>query len=112
MYHRGYRAWTLRRARRASSVAVGSSMMLIQQITPEVLQWVSAQAQAGHLPDAVLQAMRASGWHDEVARSAIEQSKRGSLVEPPPPVAVPAPDLADSPWTVHTSDREVRVLAS
>lgn len=86
--------------------------MLIQQITPEILQWISAQAQAGHKPEAVLQAMRASGWTDESARSAIEHSRRGSLVELPPPLPVPGIDLSESPWTVHTSDRAVRVLAS
>ena len=47
--------------------------MLTQQITPDVLQWIVAQAQAGHKPDAVLQAMRASGWSDDVALSAVEQ---------------------------------------
>lgn len=86
--------------------------MLVQQITPEVLQWISAQAQAGHKPDAVLEAMRASGWADEVARSAIDASKRGSLTEPPPRVPVPCPDLSASPWTKRTSDREVRVLST
>ena len=86
--------------------------MLIQQITPEVLQWICAQAQAGHKPDAVMEAMRASGWQDDVARSAIERAKRGSLVEAPPRVPVPDPASSVSPWTVSTSDRQVKVLAS
>ena len=87
--------------------------MLIQQITPDVLEWIAAQAQAGHKPDAVLQAMRASGWSDDVALSAVEQSRRGSVAaEPPPPVAVPEPDAIDSLCTLHTSDRDVQVLAS
>ena len=88
--------------------------MLIQQITPEVLQWIAAQAQAGHKPDAVLQAMRDSGWNDAVALAAIDQSKRGLLDELPPPlpIAVPEPDMADSPCVLRTSDREVQVLAS
>jgi prolyl 4-hydroxylase len=86
--------------------------MLLQQITPDILRWIATQAQAGHKPDAVLQAMRASGWNDIVARSAIEQTQRGSLREPPPPTAVPEPALAESPAVIQTSDRTVSVLAT
>jgi len=86
--------------------------MLTQQITPDILKWICAQAQNGHKPDAVLQAMRASGWNDIAARSAIDLSQRGSLTEPPPPIAVPEPALAESPTAIRTSDREVAVLSS
>jgi len=86
--------------------------MLIQQITPDVLQWIATQAQAGHKPDAVVQAMRDSGWNADVALAAIEQSKRGSLVELPAPIRVPDPDSTDSQCILHTSDRAVQVLAS
>lgn len=86
--------------------------MLVQQITPEILQWISLQAQAGHTPEAVLGSMRASGWEEDVARFAVEQAKRGSLVEPPPAVPVPEPHFYNSPWVLQTSDREVQVLAT
>jgi len=32
--------------------------MLVQKITPEIIDWVRAQARAGHARDAVLAAMR------------------------------------------------------
>jgi prolyl 4-hydroxylase len=86
--------------------------VLVQQVTPEVLRWISAQAQAGHKPDAVLAALRASGWNERAARSAIERARGGSLDAPPPPIAVPGSDLPASAWVVRTSDREIRVLAS
>src|SRR5882724_3926133 len=86
--------------------------MLTQQITNQVLQWIAAQAQAGHKQEAVLAAMRASGWHDAVAVAAVEYTKRGSIVELPPPVDVPDPDPTDSACVLHTSDREVPVLAA
>jgi len=86
--------------------------MLVQQITPEVLRWIATQAQAGHKLDDVLQAMRASGWNDIAARSAIDLTQRGTLREPPPPTPVPEPALADSPAEIQTSDRTVSVLAT
>lgn len=86
--------------------------MLVQQIVPEVLAWITKQAQAGHKPEAVLEAMRRSGWHDDVARAAIQQSQRSSLTEAPPPIPVPEPPMGESPWTLRTPDREVTVLAS
>jgi prolyl 4-hydroxylase len=85
--------------------------MLVQQITPAILKWITEQAQAGHGPEAVLQAMRQSGWNDDVARSAIEQCRRGSLTEVPPAVMVPEPDMKDRPSVLRTADREVQVLA-
>lgn len=50
------------------------AMSTVQLITPELRQWIVAQAQAGHGAEAVLQAMRASGWRDDVARQAIEEA--------------------------------------
>ena len=42
-------------------------MSSTQTATPELRQWILEQAQAGHSPDAVLQAMVQSGWDEEVA---------------------------------------------
>lgn len=86
--------------------------MLRQQITSEVLEWIARQAQAGHKPEAVLDAMRSGGWHDDVARDAVQRAQHGSLTEAPPPVPVPEPMPSGASWIVHTPDRDVAVLAS
>jgi prolyl 4-hydroxylase len=91
-------------------------MNTTQQITPELRQWIIAQAQAGCQPEAVLQAMRASGWDEEIAMDALEQTLREHLVEHarqnnlPEPTMVPEPDLRESPAVLPAGDREVRVL--
>lgn len=72
-----------------------------QQITPELQRWIVAQASAGQSPEAVLGAMRASGWAADVAEQALEETLRGYLVDHaranglPPPVQVPEPLGAD-----------------
>jgi len=86
--------------------------MLIQHITPEILRWIVAQANAGHAPDAVVEAMKRSGWDYDVACKAVEESRRGSPDAVPEAVAVPALRLDGKPCTVRTADREVAVLVS
>jgi prolyl 4-hydroxylase len=104
------------------------AMTVQQAVTPELRQWIIAQAQAGHPPDTVLQAMRASGWDEDVAIAAMEDTLQGFLAEhqarqreqqqarPAPqdmlPPAVPVPDAAigDSPVWVDAGDRRVQVL--
>jgi prolyl 4-hydroxylase len=89
-----------------------------QLVTPELRQWIVAQAQAGHKPEAVLEAMRASGWNEDVAISAMEDTLQGFLAEQAqaqglaPPVPVPEPDIGDSPIWVDAGDRRVQVLVS
>jgi prolyl 4-hydroxylase len=100
-------------------------MTVQQAVTPELRQWIISQAQAGHAPDVVLQAMRASGWDEDVAIAAMEETLQGFLAEhqarqrvqedPPAevlPPAVPVPDaqLAGSPVWVDAGDRQVQVL--
>ncbi len=75
-------------------------MSSTQTATPELRQWILEQAQAGHSPDAVLQAMVQSGWDEEVALEALEQTLAGFLAERqsataslPEPVPVPEPRL-------------------
>ena len=90
--------------------------MSVQQVTPELRQWIVAQAQAGHKPEAVLDAMRASGWAQDVAIQALEDTLSGFLAEHaqaaglPPPVPVPGPDLTESPLWLDAGDRQVQVL--
>jgi prolyl 4-hydroxylase len=89
-----------------------------QSITPELRQWIVSQAQAGHAPEAVLESMRASGWDEEVALAAMEDTLQGVLAEHarsqglPPPVPVPDADLRDSPAWIDAGDRRVQVLTS
>ena len=91
-----------------------------QSVTPELRQWIIEQAQAGCRPDAVLAAMRSSGWDEEVALDALTHTLQTFLGgQPPgqpvaqalpPPVRVPEPALAGSPSTLWAHDREVKVL--
>lgn len=46
----------------------------VQIITPALRQWIVEQAQAGCHPDAVLAAMKTSGWQEDVAVAAMEQT--------------------------------------
>lgn len=93
--------------------------MSTQTATPELRLWILEQAQAGHSPDAVLQAMKQSGWDEAVALDALEQTLEGFLAEHarlqerPPAVPVPEPDLTQSPCALHLPDGQVaRVVVS
>ena len=92
--------------------------MSAQQVTPELRQWIIAQAQAGHRPETVLESMRASGWNEDVAIGALEEVLKGFLDDHarasglPAPVPVPEADLRDSPSSLWVGDREVRIVFS
>lgn len=100
-----------------------------QAITPELRQWIIAQAEAGCAVQDVLQSMRRAGWHEDVALRAMEstltvhlqaqglseqdiqtrlQISPELLREPP----VPDIDLSGSPLYLDLGDRRVSVLAS
>jgi prolyl 4-hydroxylase len=87
-----------------------------QQITPQLRQWIVDQAQAGHGPDAVLKAMMASGWSEDVAIEAMESTLKGHLEKQaveqglPPAVPVPDPQIDESPLYLDAGDRRVCVL--
>jgi prolyl 4-hydroxylase len=87
-----------------------------QQITPELRKWIVEQAQGGHSADAVIKAMLASGWDEDVAVQAMESTLRGHLDEQaiaqglPPAVPVPEPQLDDSPLYLDAGDRKVHVI--
>jgi prolyl 4-hydroxylase len=91
-----------------------------QIVTPELRAWIIAQAQAGCRPDDVLAAMRGSGWQEDVAIQALEETLATHLQAHPPAQAlslppagpVPEPALAQSPSVVWAGDREVQVLMS
>jgi len=92
--------------------------MSVQQVTSELRTWIVEQARAGHQPDVVLTSMKASGWDEDVAIAAIEETLTGFLEQHarenglPPPVVVPDADLVQSPSILHALDRDVRVLMS
>jgi prolyl 4-hydroxylase len=89
-----------------------------QTITPALRQWIIEQARAGHRPEAVLEAMKTSGWHEDVALDALETVLSSALPAQaqaallPLPNRVPEPTLEGSPAAVWAHDREVRVVMS
>jgi prolyl 4-hydroxylase len=91
-----------------------------QPVTPELRQWIIEQATAGQQPEVVLKSMLASGWREDVAMAALEDTLRGFLdqrskaAELPPPVPVPEPLPGDTgvPAVLWAGDREVRIVAS
>ena len=97
--------------------------MAAQPITPELRRWIVAQATAGHPPDIVLDAMKASGWDEAVALDALETTMSGHLglanddasiaaadaaTEPARPV--PGAGIAAGTPAIRAGDRDVRVV--
>jgi len=89
-----------------------------QQVTPELRQWIVAQASAGQSPEVVLKSMLDSGWKEDIAAAALEDTLRGFLTEHakahglPPPVLVPEPMMTDGAIALPAADRHVEVLMS
>jgi prolyl 4-hydroxylase len=97
-----------------------------QFISSELKEWIVAQAKAGVPPETVLEAMKSSGWQEDVAIRALEETLQGHLAEQaraqqpaqptqhpvhePFPVPVPDAALADSPSRLRVLDRDVTVL--
>jgi prolyl 4-hydroxylase len=90
--------------------------MNAQQVTPELRQWIVDQAKAGRPPDEVLKSMMASGWEEDVALTALEDTLSGFLKEHavannlPVPTLVPEPYLAGAPSTIDVDGHEVKIL--
>jgi prolyl 4-hydroxylase len=93
-------------------------MTQAQTITPELREWIIAQASAGFTPDVVLNSMLASGWDEDTATRALEETLRSHLVDHarahglPEPRPVPEPMSLDGRTVLDGGDREVAVLAS
>jgi prolyl 4-hydroxylase len=88
-----------------------------QSITPELRRWIIEQAEAGCRPQDVVEAMKTSGWQEEVAIRAMEQTLREHLQQLPPDEAdlppatpVPEPDLGRQRCVIDIGGHEVRVL--
>lgn len=92
--------------------------MAEQHVTPELRQWIIDQAKAGRPPDEVLKSMMASGWAEDVALAALEDTLSGFLKEHaqanglPAPVPVPEPDLTDAPNSLMVNGHEVKIVMS
>jgi prolyl 4-hydroxylase len=96
-----------------------------QYISVELRQWIVQQAQAGVAPETVLEAMKSSGWDEDIAIQALEETLRSHLNQQveakqaaapadhePLPVPVPDAKVADQPSKLRLLDREVTVLAN
>ena len=102
-----------------SSTKTNAGEQRQQYISVELRQWIVAQAQAGVAPEQVLEAMKSSGWQEDVAIKALEETLRGHLQEQAQvapqthtaqPVPVPDAPIADSPSKIRVLDRDVTVL--
>jgi prolyl 4-hydroxylase len=110
---------------------------IAQTITPELRRWIVAQAEAGCRPEDVLQAMQSSGWAEDVAIAAMEQTLSQRLSELRPAakvgllpdaanaqtatdatstghggVPLPEPALEAAPTVLHAAGHAVRVLTT
>ena len=89
-----------------------------QPMTPELRAWIIEQATAGHTPEVVLKSMLASGWNEDIAIVALEETLTSYLHEQqqarrvvlPPAVPVPEPLPQGTKASVWAGDREVRVV--
>jgi prolyl 4-hydroxylase len=88
--------------------------MATQAITPELRQWIVSQAAGGQSAQQVLESMLASGWNEDVAIAAMEESLQQHLIAQgvPVPVPVPEPMPEGAAATLDAGDRQVHVIAS
>ncbi len=94
------------------------STVAAQTITPELRRWIVEQAEAGCRPQDVIEAMKTSGWAEDVAIKAMEQTLREHLAalppdeaDLPPPSVVPEPALLGG-TVIMAAGHPVRVLTT
>jgi len=90
-----------------------------QIVTEELRRWIVAQAEAGCRPADVVAAMKASGWQEDIALQALEQTLRQRLDEldqRPDPLSpaspVPEPEPGDAPVRVLSDGHRVHLLTT
>lgn len=94
-----------------------NSAMSAQAITDELRRWIVAQAEAGCRPQDVLDAMKASGWQEDIAIEAMERTLTERLAEmsearaDPLPPAVPVPGPPPG-VLLSAGGRQVQVVAA
>ena len=92
--------------------------MSAQPVTPELRQWIIAQAATGQSPDALVKAMRASGWSEDAARRALQATLNVTLsdaaAEKPAAGGTPVPEpvFESGRMVLDAGDRTVHVVAS
>lgn len=87
-----------------------------QSITPELRGWIIEQAEGGHGAESILQAMRASGWDEDVAIKALEETLLAHVQSRPLPgesaEALALPYVSSEGNTLWAHDREVQIVSS
>lgn len=83
-----------------------------QDITAELRHWIIEQATAGMPADEVLKAMLASGWSEDVAITALEDTLKRHAGELAPVTAVPDPLPNGTRATLWAGDRAVEVIVN
>jgi len=96
-------------------------MSAAQAITRQLRQWIIEQTAAGHARDAVVKSMLQSGWSQEVATVAIDETLSEGFDldaealqhadDAPSLVPVPEPRMAGAPSSLWALDRQVQLLA-
>jgi prolyl 4-hydroxylase len=88
--------------------------MNMQVVTPELREWIAAQAAAGHSPEVVVEAMRVSGWEEGVARTALAatlgENAVAGVATAAPARPLPGRHINVERPRVPAGDREVEVL--
>ena len=92
--------------------AAKSGAMCAQIVTPELKRWIIAQATSGQSPELSLQAMKSSGWDEDIAIDALESTMREHLGAAPLAAAVPDLCPGVDPLRLHSNGHAVQVLAS
>ena len=91
-----------------------SSSTPTQIVTPELRDWIVAQAAAGHSPEIVVEAMKASGWEEPVARIALAttlgEEATGGLPAAAPARPMPGRDIGAARPRISAGDRDVALL--
>ena len=86
----------------------------MQVVTPELREWIVAQAAAGHSTEVVVEAMRVSGWEEGVARTALAavlgEKAAASVAAAAPARPLPGRHISVERPRVPAGDREVEVL--
>ena len=91
---------------------------MTQPITPELRTWIIEQATAGFPPEVVLKSMLASGWDEDSAIAALEETltnylhkKQAEAKAPPSPTSlVPEPLAQGARTLLRAADRDVGVV--
>jgi prolyl 4-hydroxylase len=100
----------------SKTLSASQTTIASQVVTPQLRSWIITQAQSGCRPEDVVKAMCASGWHEDVALQALEDTllahaqASSAQTTLPAPVTVPDPNLLLSPSVIRAGDRDVQVL--